>query len=147
MPLSCGHHLNPHAREDNKPKAWAVSKVVATCGSTPPSLLPQRHRQDEGASSAGARLTGQVPAMHAGYLSRQPEAEARALDVLRALRAAEAGEQLDLVFRADPHSPVDDGDRGQAVAAPDTNGDLGAGGWVPCRPAPHRPHHHLDAVP
>src|SRR5260370_8766118 len=109
---------------DNRSKGGAVSKVVRPCGSTPTSLLPKRHRQDEGASSAGVRLNGQVPAMHAGYLSRQPEAEARALDVLRALRAAEPGEQLDLVFRADPHSPLDDRDRGQAVPSPHPTADL-----------------------
>jgi hypothetical protein len=111
------------ASVENMSKGRAVSNAVRTCGSTAPSLLPERHLKDERATASDVGLDGQVSVMHARDLSRQPEAEARALDVLRALHATESSEEVDLVFRADPHAAVDYRDGGHAVVAPDANGD------------------------
>src|SRR5487761_1007108 len=105
----------------------AVSNAVRTCGTTASSLLPQRHRQDEGASAPEVGLNGEVSVMHACDLSRQPQAEASALHVLRALHAAESSKEVGLVFGADPHAPVDDRNRGHSIVAPNANRDGGPG--------------------
>src|ERR1700687_297115 len=134
------------ANVENMSKGRAVSNAVRTTGSMPRSLPAQRHRHDESASAAGVGFHSQVSVVHAGYLSRQPEAQARALDVLRAVHATEPGEKVDLVLRADPHAAVDDRDRGHAVAAPDANGDAGPGGGVLGGVAQEVSDHDLDTV-
>src|SRR6202521_2401729 len=119
------------ASVENISKGRAVSNEVRTCGSTRvSSLLPERDLQDERAAASDIGLDGQVSVVHAGYLTRQPEPEAGALDVLGALHPAEPGEKLELVRRADPRPAVNDRHGGHPVVAPYANGDVGARGRV-----------------
>src|ERR1700688_4487785 len=105
------------ARVEKRSRGRGVLNAARTCGSTTKRLLLERNRQDERAAAAGDGLNGQVAVVHACDLSREPQHEPGALDVLRRLDPAETSEEAGLVFEADADALVDHGDRGHPTFA------------------------------